>query len=206
MELHAPDAVAEPERLRARRAPCELDRACGHAVGVVVPLEGVEALRERAEDGILARGVGQLDLVPADLGLVGAVHGRVRRFREQLRAEAHAEGRHVEVEQPLEEEVLVAEPGVALLLVGVHCASEDEHCVVRVDGTRRRSAPGERPLVVRVPRVLDDAREQFGPRVCTVDHRQHIHVLTVAGVVTGTPSASSSLRSASAFAAPCGII
>ena len=46
VELDPPDALAEPERLRAERARRELDSARGNRVRVVVPLEGVEALRE----------------------------------------------------------------------------------------------------------------------------------------------------------------
>ena len=45
VELHAPHALAEPERLRASRAVRELLSSGRHAVGVVVPLERFEARR-----------------------------------------------------------------------------------------------------------------------------------------------------------------
>ena len=46
VELDAPRAVAEPERLRADAAARQLDRARRDAVGVVVPLERLEAPRQ----------------------------------------------------------------------------------------------------------------------------------------------------------------
>src|SRR3954453_11945668 len=116
MELHAPGAVAEPERLRAQLVARELDGAGGEVVRVVVPLERVEARRQPAEEGIVVglggvlqgerAGVrqraedwmvvgcgGAPDGNPADLRLAGGTDVRARGLREQLRAEADAEQR-----------------------------------------------------------------------------------------------------------------
>ena len=51
MELDTP-GPAEPKRLCADRAAGQLDCARREVVGVVVPLEGVEALRQGRRDGI----------------------------------------------------------------------------------------------------------------------------------------------------------
>src|SRR5256714_8913862 len=55
-ELHAPAAVAEPERLQGRRAVRERHRSLGQVVRVVVPDQPLEARGQRREDGILGPG------------------------------------------------------------------------------------------------------------------------------------------------------
>ena len=132
MELHAPRAVAEPEGLCAHAVARQLDGARRHIVGVVVPLKRVEGWRQPSEDRVLRARLGQLDREPADFGLLGGKHGRVRRLREQLRPEADSEDGHVQIEQPLQEQVLLPQPGMMIVLVGMHRAAEHEHRAVCV--------------------------------------------------------------------------
>ena len=91
VKLDPPGPVAQPERLRADAAPRKLDGACGKTVRVVVPLEGEEAVREPAEDRIVACFPGQLDRGPADLGLGRRADRRMRRLGQELRAQADPE-------------------------------------------------------------------------------------------------------------------
>src|SRR5205807_6156102 len=118
-------------------------------------------------------------------------------LREELRAEADAQHRHAEVEQSLEEHVLVAEPGMAVVLVGVHRAPEDQHRAVVVERPRQGRAPGEAPLLEPVASPLDGVREDAGAHGLAVDDRQDVHQLA------GTFSAWRSFRSSAAFAAAC---
>jgi len=69
VELDSPGAIAEAERLRADRAPCQLDGAGRDPMRVVVPLERLEPLGQAAEQLVVACLLRQLDRVPADLGL-----------------------------------------------------------------------------------------------------------------------------------------
>ena len=92
-----------------------------HAVRVVVPLERVEALGHAAQHRIVGGSFRQLDGKPADLGLARWANVRVRCLGEQLRTETDPEHGFVQVEQPLQEEVLVAQPRVVALLVGYLC-------------------------------------------------------------------------------------
>src|SRR3990172_9044823 len=128
MELRAPGRLAEAVALEARAAPGEWDGAGGKGELVVVPLKRRKPLGERAEDGV-ALGLGEpLELVPADLRLGYAAHLRAERLGEELAAEADAENGYARVDVRTDEVVLVAEPGVAVLLVGVHRAAEDHDC------------------------------------------------------------------------------
>ena len=179
MELHAPARVAEPERLRARGAARELDGARRHAVGVVVPLQRLEAraAERRATGSSAAASVSSTPHQPISGPSGIRPTQRAGRAREQLHAEADAEHRRVPVEQLLQPERLLAQPRMVRVLVGVHRAAEHEHRVVRVERARRRRAPAERPLVEPVPRLLDDGREELGSRVRAVDHREDVHRL-----------------------------
>ena len=113
--------------------------------------------------------------MPADLRLRRGHHRCVGRSRKELRAEADAENRLVQVEDPLDEERLLAQPRVAVVLVGVHRAAEDEDRAVVVDRPRRRLAPGEAPLLEVVPTLPDDLAEHTRPRRLPVDHGEDVH-------------------------------
>ena len=175
VELDAPRAVAEPEGLSADLAPGQLHPAGGDGVGVVVPLEALEPLRESAEHGVVARFIRQLDRMPADLGLGGRPDVGMRRLRDQLRAETNTEHRYLEAEESLKQEVLLAQPGMVLVVVGVHRASEDEHGAVVVQRPRRRRAPGEAPLLELVAALRDRICEHPSPDVLPMDHGQDVH-------------------------------
>ena len=118
---------------------------------------------------------GQLDREPADLGLGRGHHRRVGGAREQLRAEADAERRQAEVEQPLQEERLLAQPRMVVVLVRVHRAAEDHHRAVGVERPRDRRPPGEAPLVEPVAALERDLAERAGAAVVAVDHAEHVH-------------------------------
>ena len=127
-----PVRALQPERLCAELAPCELDGAGRELVGVVVPLEGVELRLERAQDGIVSRGLRQLDLEPADLGLASSgaptrprpARAAARRGRRR-RAAARARARS---------------PGTAARLAATDGAPPDR------DASRRRRRGSRRPL------------------------------------------------------------
>ena len=68
----------------------------------------------------------------------------------------------LQVEQPLQEQVLLAQPRMVVVLVGVHRAAEDEHRAVRVERTRQRRVPREAPLLQRVAARGDDVGEHAG--------------------------------------------
>src|SRR5262249_13231529 len=118
---------------------------------------------------------------------------------DQLDAEADAEDRYVPVEQALDEQVLLAEPGVAVVLVGVHRAAEDEHGVVVVDRPRRGRAPGEAPLLEVVARGLCRPVEDAAPRVRAVKDGQDVHASNCNWPVAGgsTPPDAGISRSSS---------
>src|SRR5205823_11614227 len=123
---------------------------------------------------------GQLGRQPADLRLARRMHGRVRGLREELRAETDPEYRSPQAEHPLEEEVLVPQPGMAVVLVGVHRAAECEYGAVLVEWPGERAVPGEAPLVELVSALLDHLAEDPRAHVVAVDHRQDVHRLTLA--------------------------
>src|SRR4029079_6020137 len=131
---------------------------------------------------------------------VGGEDRRMRRLREQLCAEADSEDRHVQVEQPLQEEILLLPPGVMLGLVGVHRTAEHEHGAVGVEWAGKRRAPGKAPLFEAVATRANDVAEHAGADTLPVDDRQDVHQL---GELTGTFSACSKRCSSFAFAAAC---
>src|SRR5439155_5658468 len=140
------------------------------------------------------------DREPADFGLLGGKHGRVRRLREQLRPEADSEDGHVQIEQPLQEQVLLPQPGMMIVLVGMHRAAEHEHRAVRVERTRQGLVPGEAPLLEPVAALADDVAEHTRANAPAMDDRQKIHQ---PAALTGTFAACSNCCSCFAFAAAC---
>src|SRR5207247_2222164 len=159
-----------------------------------------EPSREATEDRVVRARVGELDGEPADLGLLQWIHRSVRRLRDELRAEADSQDRRVQIEQPLQEEVLLLQPGMMIVLVGVHRAAEDEHRAVCVERTGQRLAPGKAPLLEPVAALADDVAEHARAHARAMDDCQHLHQL---GALTGTFSACSNCCSCFAFAAAC---
>ena len=88
-----PRRGAEPERLQADRAAGEHDRAGGQRALVAVPLEGLEARGERAEQRVLGAVGVELDRNQPISGSRPAA-ARRRRLRRATGAEADAEQRH----------------------------------------------------------------------------------------------------------------
>ena len=99
----------------------------------------------------------------------------MRRFREQLRAEADTERRRVEIEQPLQEEVLFPQPGVMPILIGVHRTTEDEHGTVRIEWARQRRPPGKAPLLERMAARANDVAEHARAHALPMDDGQDVH-------------------------------
>src|SRR3954447_6827203 len=199
MELHRPARVSEPERLRAALAAVRLDRAAGHAVRVVVPLERLDPLREGVEHRVCGDA---LDLDEADLrATCERTDPRPRRAGEQPHAEADAERRHSVGENRFEPAQLPQDPGVLPLLVGVHRAAEHERRVVRLERLGRRRFPDEAPFVELVAGRGDRGRKQLGARLAPVDDGEDPHAPPLAGM----PFMSSSLRSRRAPSAACEI-
>ena len=114
----------------------------------------------------------QLDRKPADLRLARAEDLCAGRPRDELRAEADAEQRRAVVEQALEPAQLRRQPAVALVLVGMHRAAEDDHGV----GTLwRRAAELYRPLDELVPGVLHGVGEDAGTNARAVRDCEDTH-------------------------------
>src|SRR5438132_9284308 len=91
---------------------------------------------------------------------------------------------------------------MAVVLVGVHRAAEDEHGAVVVERPRERRVPGQAPLLQPVAGPGDDLAEDPGTNRVAVDHREHVHRAegTASPPLAGMPAASSSRRSCAAFA------
>ena len=70
---------------------------------VVVPLEQLHRRRERAEQRVGGAGLGDLDVVPADLGLGHAVRRCSGCLGQQLTTETDAENRNTAIEGIAEE-------------------------------------------------------------------------------------------------------
>jgi hypothetical protein len=130
----------------------------------VVPFEQLDRRRQRPDDRVGGPGVGDLDLVPPDLGLGSAVGGSARHLGEELAAEAHAEDRHAPVERVAEVLLLGTEPWMPVVLVDVHRAPEDHQGVRALAG--RRAVAGHPGL-----EIAEHAR----PGVQLVDYGQDPH-------------------------------
>ena len=76
---------------------------------------------------------------------------------------------------------------MVLLVVGVHCAAEDEHGAVGVERPRRRRAPAEAPLLQLVSPLGDGLGEDSRADVVAVDHREHVHRGTLPSRKKGPP-------------------
>ena len=171
-----PHALPEPERLRADRAAGQFDGAVREVVGVVVPLKGVEPRRERRRDRIGGSLGRHLDREPADFGLRGPEDLGTRCPGDQLRPKADAEHGRAALELPLEQAKLRPEPGMAVLLVGMHGAAEDDHSVGALLGNAAAGDVALDELVAGRPRgVLEDA----GADVVAVGEREDPHAASL---------------------------
>jgi hypothetical protein len=179
VELDAPDACAEPVRLRARVVARQLDRARRDAGRVFVPLEGRKAAGEGREDSVVSRRVGELDREPADLGLRRALDAASRRAREELCSEADSERRCAFVEDALEVRELRHEPRVRLILVRVRRPAEHEHGSVLARLPLRQLAAVKVHLDHAVAAGLDHVAEERGSSAVAVHEREDIHVPNV---------------------------
>ena len=105
-------------------------RAVRELEAVVVPLEGVDPLRQHADDRIVPAGVVEsTSCQPTSARGAGPTRAPDR-AGDQLRAEADAEERDLARDRPADELGLIGEPGVLGVLVRVHGAAEDHDRVV----------------------------------------------------------------------------
>ena len=141
-----------------------------------MPLKRGEAGSEGADHRIGLPLRGDLHLVPADLRPARPPRRAAGGLGEQLRAETDREERHPVVEHRGEEVLLEAQPGVAILLVGVHRAAEGEDRVVLGDLQRWPGAAlGEHPLVQLDAALAHLLGEHAGPGIGLVDDRENPH-------------------------------
>src|SRR5262249_38281493 len=110
--------------------------------------------------------------------------------------EADAEYGRPQRNQPLHELVLLAEPRMLLLLIGVHRAAENEHRVEVLERARQL-ARGRPPLNELVTAFANRVAEHPFAHVPAVHDRQDLHQ------VARTFSACNSFRNAIAFVAAC---
>jgi len=82
-------------------------------------------------------------------------------------------------QQALEEEVLLSEPWMPLVLIGMHRTAEDEDGAVGIKGLRKRRFPGEAPLVESVPAFPNDVAEGAGPDLLAMDDREDVDAATL---------------------------
>ena len=175
VELDAPPRRhGEPERLHAGRAARQHLSSRRWRGLVAVPLKGLETGRQRREQRIAAGGGLQLHPSPADLGRAHPRHLPPRGLGQQLRAEAHPEGRCARRQQASEMRLLVRQPRELGLLLAVHRPAEDEHGVGV--GRRRRRRPQRRdPLDHLLAALVQQRSEDTAAGGVFVDDRQDAH-------------------------------
>ena len=130
----------------ASRTACAGQR--GHRVQV--PLHGERVRREPCEERVGAALLGEREVEDADLALVERRHGAAVGVGQQLAAEADAEHRHAPRHRVPQQRLLVCEPGIEVLLVGLLRAAHGEHGVVVFEARHRLALP-------RVERMPGDA-------------------------------------------------
>ena len=120
--------------------------------------------------------------MPADLRARGRADARADRTRDQLRAEADAEQRHLAVDRLADEVGLVGEPRVLAVLVGVHRAAEHHDRVVVFRSVEGRGVVRDADAVEPVAALLDDVLEQPAAtrRGGLVDDREDAHGASLA--------------------------
>jgi rhodanese-related sulfurtransferase len=180
VELQPPRVVAEAERLGADARARQLDRSFGHVERVLVHGEDVELVRKWAEQWIVLRVVGQRDSHEAALALRRRADMCDRGLRQQLAPEANAKHGHLTLDEGPDQLVLVAQPGMLVLLVDVHLAAEDEHGVVPVGGGKRVRIVNDGALDELVPVRAHDVAVELRAHVGAVHERQDPHQKSLA--------------------------
>jgi hypothetical protein len=175
VELEGPGALAEPGGLEAGLAAGEGDGPGGKGELVAVPLEGLEARSEGAEQRVVFALRRHLHPVPADLRPGRAPRLGARRRGQELTAEAETEQRHLARQQLPQQRLLLGDPAVPLAFVGVHRPAEDEDRVVAGRVGRRLRTLGQRPLVEHPAGLPDRLGEDARARIALVDDRQDSH-------------------------------
>ncbi len=176
MELDRPGDLPDSIGLDAHRTAGEDRGALGEHGLVAVPLERLEARRQRPDHGIGLPLLRHLDAVPADLRLARSPRRSAGSVGQQLGAEADRQHRHAVVDHGREEVLLEAQPGMAVLLVAVHGAAEGQDRVVFGDLQLRSGPPlREEPLVQLHPALRDLVAEHAGPGVLLVHNGQRPH-------------------------------
>src|SRR5581483_351207 len=168
VELHAPGALADPERLLLVGRRREADGGRRRLEGVGVREQGLEAVGEDAEHRVAPALVGARDLVEPGLPARRAADPPAGRVRERLAPEADGEERRPRRDEAAQELVLVAEPRMRGLLADVHPPAEDED---GVEAGRRRPLRRQLPLDELVARLTDGVAEELGADEPTVARR-----------------------------------
>jgi hypothetical protein len=177
VELHAPGALADPERLLLVGRRREADGGRRRLEGVGVREQGLEAVGEDAEHRVAPALVGERDLVEPGLPARRAADPPAGRVRERLAPEADGEERRPRRDEAAQELVLVAEPRMRGLLADVHPPAEDED---GVEAGRRRPLRRQLPLDELVARLTDGVAEELGADERAVDEGEDAHAPTVA--------------------------
>jgi hypothetical protein len=140
-----------------------------------VPLERLEAIGKRAEQGIILRLGRELDLRPADLRVGCPAGRRPRGLGQELCAEAHAEDGNAVREEVAQQGLLAQEPRVMFLLIHVHGSAEDERGPECIGSGRRRV--GRAPFDEIGATGGGNFGEDAGPRVGLVHEGEDPHRL-----------------------------
>src|SRR5262245_40855575 len=98
-----------------------------------MPLKDRQPLAGRAEHGVAATCDAHLEVVPTDLGVSMALHGRAEHMREQLSAEADAEHGLALRERALDRFELRLQVRPAVLILDVHGPAEHDEAAIAID-------------------------------------------------------------------------
>jgi hypothetical protein len=112
----------------------------------VVPLEQLHRRGERAEQRVGSAGLGDLDLVPADLRLGDAVRLSAGRLGQQLAPKADTQDGSAALKRVADELLLRIQPSVLVILIDMHRAPEDHESVGAAGGRRARRGHPRRKL------------------------------------------------------------
>src|SRR6185312_4767084 len=173
MELHAEAARADAIGLmRVARRRGEQRGAGREREGVVVPVEDGGAV-EAGDERLGAPGVGQGDREYPDFRNFAGVDPRAEPARQQLRAEAEADGEPAGARGGGEERGFVVEPR----LVGGHRAAEDEHEIVAGAVARGQGVAGPATYELDAhPAALQRGADEAWPFVLGMFDHEGAHV------------------------------
>ena len=136
MALDAVGGRADREHLNRAARVARQHAAVGGQPGnlIRVPLQGLEPALDAGEQRVLAALGGELDVADADLRRRHRAHLAAHRLGQELGPETDAEDRHAALADGLADGALLGhQPGIGILLPGIHRAAHDAEDIVAVE-------------------------------------------------------------------------